>query len=72
MLDAPNVAQRYNTAANTYGTANLNLQQTKLSAQKNIDAANAALVTAETTLVNLRQQDQEKRRQAEEALQVQN
>ncbi len=68
MLDAPNVAQRYNTAANTYGTANLNLQQTKLSAQKNIDAANAALVTAETTLVNLRQQDQEKRRQAEEAL----
>ena len=67
-LNAPNVAQRYNTAANTYSTANLNLQQTKLGAQKAVDAANAALVTAETNLVNLRQQDANRRAQAQEAL----
>ncbi len=67
-LSSSEVLSNFNTAATTLQNARVGLQQTRLSAEKNIEAAEIALDTARTTLQNTVRQNRTLKKQAEEAL----
>ncbi|MCF7844480.1 MAG: HlyD family efflux transporter periplasmic adaptor subunit [Kiritimatiellales bacterium] len=67
-LDAQSVSARFRTANTSYATAYQNVQQTKLTAQKNVDSARIGLESAQSNLQTVLKQNAARKIQAEEAL----
>jgi len=68
VLSSSQILSNFNTAATTLNNAQASLQQTQLSAEKNVEAAEIALETARTNLQNTVRQNRTLKKQAEEAL----
>jgi RND family efflux transporter MFP subunit len=67
-LESDSVRERFSTANVSYATALQNLEQTRLTAQTNVEAARSALTTAEVNLRTLLIKNEALRFQAEETL----
>jgi RND family efflux transporter MFP subunit len=67
-LSSSEVTSSFNTASTTLQNAQISLQGTKLSSDKNIEAAKIALETSQTNLKNIITQNKSLKIQAEETL----
>lgn len=67
-LSSSEIASNFNTASSTLKNAQVGLESTKLSSEKNVEAAEIGLETSKTNLQNIIRQNRNLRAQAEENL----
>ena len=67
-ISSPYVSSAFNAAGSTLRNAQINVEQTQLSVQKNIEAVEIALETAQTNLENTLRQSSALQKQAEETV----